>query len=859
MSEEIKDPYAYQDQVREHILKGEDVILQAPTGAGKTRASQEPGIIGLFDSEQARNYTQYPQRIIHCVPMRVLAKSLKATSDTLAREKSWEYHWYPRIQTGEQPEDSLFEGRVIFATVDQVLASFLNVPYGVSKRLDNINAGAMIGSYLIFDEFHLYPHQEMMLTVVAMLKMLKGISRFTIMSATLSPVLLDALRDILGAEIVCDVPGTPLDQGIFHDVKPIQTQQRTYHIEEGPLDAEAVLQRMGQRTLVICNTVDRAQAVYANLAQRDDLEVYSLHSRFFRQDRQQIEDAVLEAFSQDKAQQNKPLVVVATQVVEVGLDISSDVLLTECAPAASLIQRAGRCARRKEEAGDVYIFQPLDEEGQVNYAPYKEDGQEDICHKTWTTLNTPEFDGQVINFPLEQKLIEAAHHEADTQLAAQLAARVDQRIGEITNCMKSRNSGYITELIRTKDNMSVPLYISQNPNADDLLTEKPWERESIQVSKGRLARALEFLPEDYDGEHTLWGAVEQSIENPEGYHPRTVYEWIPIRDAREVYKGSYWKFTAYPELFAYSSTQGLIFAPGQSSASESPPAARRAWENIVYHAERYHEHIQGLAWAYQRPITMSEKLSSNQAEDHHYRPLHQEFRYALHQLCAAINVIRAEQGKPLLDPVDGERFMRLTLALHDVGKLNAPWQRWARGWQAHRADNSLSVKIRHDDSHPFAHTDYDRSTEYELQKAFNRKHKRGNHSVESAEACYALIKNETVDADFWQPVILAAIAHHHTPDAGRCTTGFTLADGAQSSFIKAAHTFSFTEDEAAAWFAALKPQFKRSSIGLHDCIDKANPDTQDYYTALMYFLFVRILRLADQRSGRYFKKYGGRK
>src|SRR5690606_9258563 len=98
--------------------------------------------------------------------------------DHRAKQKAWKPEWKPTVQTGETPDDPLFEGRVIFCTVDQMLASFLNIPYSLPKKLDNINAGAMIGSALIFDEFHLYSQREMMLTVLAMLKMLQGLSHF---------------------------------------------------------------------------------------------------------------------------------------------------------------------------------------------------------------------------------------------------------------------------------------------------------------------------------------------------------------------------------------------------------------------------------------------------------------------------------------------------------------------------------------------------------------------------------------------------------------------------------------------------------------------------------------------------------
>src|SRR5690606_28250295 len=197
---------------------------------------------------------------------------------------------------------------------------FLNIPYSLPKKLDNINAGAMIGSALIFDEFHLYPQREMMLTVLAMLKMLHGLSRFILMSATFSPVFLQEIGRVLDAEVLADPPGTPLSQGYCSDIKALTTRKRIFYAEDGPLTAEAVLARMdgAERVLCVCNTVDRAQQLYRTLRPKltEDIECRLLHSRFYRDDRRAIENFAVEQF---KEKSERKVVLIATQVVEVGL------------------------------------------------------------------------------------------------------------------------------------------------------------------------------------------------------------------------------------------------------------------------------------------------------------------------------------------------------------------------------------------------------------------------------------------------------------------------------------------------------------------------------------------------------------
>lgn len=100
-----------------------------------------------------------------------------------------------------------------------------------------------------------------------------------------------------------------------------------------------------RRTLVICNTVKRAMEVHAVLrAECDDrTELVLLHSRFRPADRERQQNRLKAGLEPDIGQ-----IVVATQVVEAGVDLSSAVLWTEIAPLPSIVQRLGRLNRAGE-------------------------------------------------------------------------------------------------------------------------------------------------------------------------------------------------------------------------------------------------------------------------------------------------------------------------------------------------------------------------------------------------------------------------------------------------------------------------------------------------------------------------------
>ncbi|MDB6175099.1 MAG: cas3 [Chthoniobacteraceae bacterium] len=106
--------------------------------------------------------------------------------------------------------------------------------------------------------------------------------------------------------------------------------------------------RQGTLTLVVINRVNRAHAVFRALEKRVPQQTKALiHSRFRPVDR---------------AAQQKILfapgdrIVVATQAVEAGIDVSARTLFTELAPCSSLVQRFGRTNRSGEVAEGTDVF-----------------------------------------------------------------------------------------------------------------------------------------------------------------------------------------------------------------------------------------------------------------------------------------------------------------------------------------------------------------------------------------------------------------------------------------------------------------------------------------------------------------------
>ena len=107
----------------------------------------------------------------------------------------------------------------------------------------------------------------------------------------------------------------------------------------------------GTLTLVICNTVDLARAVFGELSSVDHKVL--LTSRFRREDRARHEQRLIDFDAKRKngslPNDDPGLICVSTQVIEAGVDISAHRLFTELAPWPSMLQRLGRLNRKGDD------------------------------------------------------------------------------------------------------------------------------------------------------------------------------------------------------------------------------------------------------------------------------------------------------------------------------------------------------------------------------------------------------------------------------------------------------------------------------------------------------------------------------
>lgn len=129
---------------------------------------------------------------------------------------------------------------------------------------------------------------------------------------------------------------------------PADLEQIERYELQGPFDdtpwetLEATLSRKG-KVLWVANTVDRAVRFAHEAKKRGVQTVLPYHSRYRYGDRVKKHNTVVSAF---KDGNTGPVLAVTTQVCEVSLDLSADLLVSDLAPMPAIIQRLGRLNRR---------------------------------------------------------------------------------------------------------------------------------------------------------------------------------------------------------------------------------------------------------------------------------------------------------------------------------------------------------------------------------------------------------------------------------------------------------------------------------------------------------------------------------
>lgn len=655
------------------------MVLRAPTGAGKTWAVLAPFLYS--------GWKRRPARMIYALPLRTLAQGVYREAQGAARrlglpiEAEADAYGHEAVspfvtlQTGEQPDDRFFDrGRIIVTTYDQLLSGLLDQPYGLSDRLHNINSAAVAGALVVFDEFHLMEPHRAFLTAAAGLHLFGVLSQSVWMTATATRPLVDLIGDAVGA---VSVPENEAEWRALLDSLPSVTDvTRSLVCEKDQLSADAVLRCHQSRSIVLLNTVGRSQELFVALrqllrSQNSPIEVMLLHSRFFKEDRRAKEEQLRSLFGRGSSGQ---AILVATQVIEAGLDISCEQLHTELCPMNALVQRSGRCARFEGETGTVHIYRlPTQERAWLPYGDtHEEDGTLTRTRGLLERIGRSRFDaGNAAAW------VQEAHGDDDEQaLREGWRSRLTECLRRIEQNAILRAPKRVADLIRGDDTDSVRVIVNDAARRPD----NPGQREGLSLSRRSLYR---LLRDDEQDVGWYWDAAD---EEP----------WKPLTGPRDLNRT--YVVCLRPGVAAYDDQVGLRL--GVAGSQESPERREPPRPGYApYRAELWTDHARRVAEAAENRL--------------------QRDGWRTGLLSAGI------EGRYGLKPEAMLEAVRACGLLHDLGKLQEPWQRWAAA--AQRARHGAYEHVA-----PLAHTDFDPENPEDQRRERSLDVRRPSHAPASA-------------------------------------------------------------------------------------------------------------------------------
>ena len=246
--------------------------------------------------------------------------------------------------------------KLVVCTVDAVLGLMQN------NRRSLYSWPALVQSAFVFDEVHAYD-DRLFGALLRFLQTFRG-APILLMSASFTPGQFEAIQNVLQGEMGEPIQGPKeLEKLKRYRLCNLTAQHNKSVIDSDEIWSEiTTIIQNNQKVLWVTNSVSSCIEIYHLVKQKlkdKHVAICIYHSRFRYKDRLQKHKQIIEAFRASGA-----VIAITTQVCEMSLDLSADLLISAMAPPAALIQRLGRLNRRMTDASQgtrLALFYPWDQ------------------------------------------------------------------------------------------------------------------------------------------------------------------------------------------------------------------------------------------------------------------------------------------------------------------------------------------------------------------------------------------------------------------------------------------------------------------------------------------------------------------
>ncbi|MYI93864.1 CRISPR-associated helicase Cas3', partial [Candidatus Poribacteria bacterium] len=335
-------------------------------------------------------------------------------------------------------QNSIYAKPITISTVDHLIMSLYHGYKYADRAFCNVTS-----SLVVFDEVHYYEKHTMGAIAETMRRLTDLQVPHLVMTATIPHAVHKEMDNLVPNQPYTFQRAPALIQETLEPKKPYEIERlNDTLIDEDDKSVsdellELVQKNIDRRQIIFVNQVARAKKIYQTLAKSGiDANLICYHSGFISKHRNEKEKIIRALFKKPEDRKTsdisaleyrdyyntEPCILVSTQVSELSLDISADVMYSEISPIDSIVQRGGRLHRKGKSPREhgylhrMYIAPPY--EGENTNLPY----EQDILQRSWEVFE------KNYTFHNARDWVNDVYPESSSLMHSELAKAIDTDI-----------------------------------------------------------------------------------------------------------------------------------------------------------------------------------------------------------------------------------------------------------------------------------------------------------------------------------------------------------------------------------------------------------------------------------------------